>query len=254
MAGDPAAAECGHRPITVAGIRCLRAGPDYGPRLAYFHGGGYALGSPEVALPITERLAPWVEVTSVDYRLAPEHPYPAAIDDAWAVFQALKAIEPHRPLAVGGESAGGNLALSVALRAVARGLPSPSRLILLCPHLDHGGPRQPQGGAARTYPGEDLDEKGSAWFRAAYCGPGPAADPGLSPLRADPSGLPPTLVQVGTDDRLASHGIRFARTARAAGVAVTLDVWDGLWHTWHYHRGLPEADRALAEAGSFAAG
>ncbi|MEZ5410644.1 MAG: alpha/beta hydrolase [Acidimicrobiales bacterium] len=255
LAGDPPAAACGHQPVTLAGVRCLWApgpAPDPGARppsqpiLVYLHGGGYALGSPEVALPITQRLAAGgLAVVSVDYRLAPEHPGPAAVDDAVAVFRAVRRAWPGRPLALGGDSAGGNLALSVTQRlgrrhgADPRG---PAAMVLFGPHLDHGGPLRP---------GDDTDEAGAAWLRAAYCGSADPTDPRLSPLRGDLRHLPPTLVQVGTGDRLLGQAARFARAARRAGSEVTLDVWDGLWHTWQYHRNLPEADEALAEAAAF---
>lgn len=260
LAGDPPAAACGHETVTIAGVRCLWApGPAGGsadpltadgPLLVYLHGGGYSLGSPEVALPITERLAAGgVAVVSVDYRLAPEHPWPAAVDDALAVFRAVRAARPGRRVAVGGDSAGGNLALSVAQQirhdgAGSDGDGGPAALLLFSPHLDHGGPLRP---------GDDTDEAGAAWLRAAYCGPVDPADPRISPLRGDLRGLPPTLVQVGTRDGLLGQAARFARAARRAGANVTLDVWDGLWHTWQYHRGLPEADQALAEAAAFLA-
>lgn len=259
LAGDPPAAACGHEPVTIAGVRCLwapgsGAGPmgggggplaHEGPLLVYLHGGGYSLGSPEVSLPITQRLAAGgVAVLSVDYRLAPEHPWPAAVDDAVAVFRALGGAAPRRPLAVGGDSAGGNLALSVAQRtrldAGDRG--RPAAMVLFSPHLDHGGPLRP---------GDDTDEAGAAWLRAAYCGRANPDDPGISPLRGDLSGLPPTLVQVGTRDGLLGQAARFSRAARRSGADVVLDVWDGLWHTWQYHRDLPEADQALAEAAAF---
>jgi len=256
LAGDPPAAACGHETVTIAGVRCLwapgptggSAGPlahDGGPLLVYLHGGGYSLGSPEVALPITERLAAaGLAVVSVDYRLAPEHPWPAAVDDAMAVFRALRAARPERRLAVGGDSAGGNLALSVAQQAGsdAPADHGPAALVLFSPHLDYGGPLRG---------GDDTDEAGAAWLRAAYCGTADPADPRISPLRGDLRGLPPTLVQVGTRDGLLGQAARFARAVRRAGGEVTLDVWDGLWHTWQYHRGLPEADRALAEAAAF---
>ncbi|MDH4075066.1 MAG: alpha/beta hydrolase, partial [Acidimicrobiia bacterium] len=256
LAGDPPAGACGHEQVTLAGVRCLwtpgpAAGPGDrplatgGPIVVYFHGGGYALGSPEVALPITQRLAAGgLGVVSVGYRLAPEHPWPAAVTDAVAVFRAVRKAAPGRRLAVGGDSAGGNLALSVAQRTRHDGDAGggPGAMVLFSPHLDHGGPLRR---------GDDTDEAGAAWLRAAYCGSADPADPRISPLRGDLSGLPTTLVQVGTRDGLLGQAARFARAARRAGNDVTLDVWDGLWHTWQYHRDLPEADQALAEAAAF---
>jgi acetyl esterase/lipase len=100
-------------------------------------------------------------------------------------------------------------------------------------------------------PLEDVDAAAAAWLSTAYCGSRPFHDPSVSPLYADLRGLPPTLVQVGGAERLLADSVRFARLARMAGVDVALDVWDGMWHTWHYHRELPEAERALAEVRAF---
>jgi acetyl esterase/lipase len=213
--------------------------------VVYLHGGGYALGSPEVAVPITARLAGELEVVSVDYRLSPEHPYPAALDDCLAVYRALLATRPGRAVALAGDSAGAGLALSAALALRDRGERLPSALALLSAHLDHSSPVSP-----RRRSGEEVDAELGAWLSAAYRGTRDRSDPGVSPLRAEPAGLPPVLVQVGGAESLLSQSVRFARRARLAGVEVTLDVWDGLWHTWHYHR-LPEADRALREVAGF---
>lgn len=271
LAGDPSAAECDHDEVTIAGVRCLTAGPDRftagaapassaqgapsaqrppGPIVVYLHGGGYALGSPEVALPITERLARSVAVVSVDYRLAPEHPFPAGRDDARAVIDAVASSQPGRTIVVAGDSAGANLAVSAALAG-----PVPAAvggLVLLSPHLDHRPDRSPDDDRGTVDPTSDVDHRAAAWLRAAYCGPIDPADPRVSPLRADLSDLPPTLVQAGTLDGARHDAVRFARLARTADVPVTLDLWDGLWHTWHYHRDLPEAAQALSEAATFA--
>ena len=252
--GDPDAAECGHQEVTVAGVRCLRAGPameldgDGEPLVIYFHGGGYALGSPEVALPITERLARHVELLSVDYRLAPEHPYPAAIDDGFAVYREL-ALQIARPVVLAGDSAGANVAVSLAARARAAGLPEPVALVLLSPHLGFGGAPS----STPADPMTDLDDVGTAWLRDAYRGDLPLDDPGLSPVDGNLDGLPPTLVQVGSSDSSFADGVRFVRRSTAAGRDASLDVWHGLWHTWHYHRELPEADNAINDAARFIA-
>ena len=217
-----------HRRVVVDGVACLVAGPADGPTFVYAHGGGYVLGSADVAMPITGRLSERVRVVSVDYRLAPEHPWPAAIDDVVTVARAVGAA---RPFALGGDSAGGGLALAAARRLTDGEGPVPRALVLLCPHLDHGG--------------------GDALSRA-YVGGADAADPRVSPGRDRLDGLAPTLVQIAAGEALLPGAVRFARRARVAGVDVELDVWDGLWHTWHYHQEMPEAQRALDEAASFA--
>lgn len=260
LEGDPTPEECGHHTTTIAGVRCLRSGPSdpTAPLVVYLHGGGYALGSPEVAVPITERLAAHVEVLSLDYRLAPEAPHPAAMEDTLAVIEALIAgPEANRPLILGGDSAGANLALSAALALTRRsGVDTDPAarlvgLILLSPHLDHR-PRDRSGGED---PRHDVDDEAAAWLSAAYRGDRSAEDPAVSPLLADRDelgSLPPAFIQVGTLDSAFDDAVRFARAARAAGCRTTLDVWEGLWHTWHYHRDLPEADEALREAAQFA--
>ena len=246
-AGDPPAAAVGHLPVQVGGVRCLRCAGDAGaPLLIYLHGGGYALGSTEVALPITSRLSEGFELSSVDYRLAPEHPYPAAVTDCLAVVRASTEERPGLPFVMVGDSAGANLVVATTVGLLARGEQGPAALALLSPHLDHSV----AAGATGTDP-VDADQQAGEWLSAAYCSGMERADPAVSPLHADLAGLPPTLVQVADSEPLLGHSVRFARLARLAGVDVTLDVWNGLWHTWHYHRELPEADQALAEVRAF---
>jgi acetyl esterase/lipase len=247
--GDPPPSALGHRVEHIGGVRCLLAGPGAAGGAAgtvvYFHGGGYALGSPEVAVPITARLAGRLDVVSVGYRLSPEHPCPAAVEDGLAVCRVLRSAPAALPVALAGDSAGAGLALSVALAQRDRNEALPVALALLSPHLDHASDVAGQRPA-----GDDVDQALAEWLAQAYCGARHRGDPAVSPARAEPAGLPPVLVQVDRSERLLAQSVRFARRARLAGVAVTLDVWDGLWHAWHYHR-LPEADLALAEVEAF---
>lgn len=252
LAGDPTAEECDHTETSIGGVRCLVAdGPsDHAPTVVYFHGGGFALGSPEVALPITDRLRAWANVVSVDYRLAPEHPFPAALTDATTVLEALGELgDVDRPktapaLVLAGDSAGAGLATAACLRSPA----DVAALVLLSPQLDLTATTHPR----IADPSSDVDHRTAEWLRVAYCDGRAPNDPQISPLQGDLGGLPPTLLQVGAIDSSLRQAIRFARLAAVADADLTLDVWDGLWHTWHYHRELPEADRALEEAGRFA--
>ena len=230
-----------HRQEMVGGVGCLVAGPppDAGsPTVVYVHGGGYVLGSAAVAIPITARLARTLRVVSVDYRRPPEHPFPAALDDVVAVCLAL-AVEG-TPVALAGDSSGGALALSAAVMAMAEGV-APVAAVLLSPVLDHVSV------PGRPSPGDDERR-----LIDCYTGDTDPADPRLSPLRAELSGLCPVLVHAAADEPLAAQAVELQRRAAAAGVDVTLDLWEHMWHTWHYHD-LPEANLALAEAAAFLA-
>ena len=262
-----------HRRELIGGVACRVAGPASTPGLpvtsgppataqpttasevptvVYAHGGGYALGSAAVAVPITARLAvSGLRVVSVDYRQPPEHPFPAALDDVLAVYLALVAADT--PAALAGDSAGGALALSAAVTATARG-ERPAAIALFSPLLHHALPRRSDADGSHAArldaAGSDADDSQGQQLLAAYVGEADPADPRLSPLRAELGGLPPTLIQAGADEPLAAQARDLQHRAAAAGVDVTLDLWEGMWHTWHYHD-LPEADQALAEAAAF---
>ena len=232
----------------IGGVACRVAGPKPdadAPTVVYAHGGGYVahgggyvLGSASVAIPITARLARTLPVVSVEFRQPPEHPFPAALDDVLAVYRSLAA--SGASLALAGDSAGGTLALSAAVIATAEGAP-PTAVALFSPLLDHVVE------AGRPSPGADERR-----LIDCYTGDADPADPRLSPLRAELGGLPSVLIQAAADEPLAAQAREFQRRAVMAGVDVTLDLWEGLWHTWHYHA-LPEADEALAEAAAFLA-
>jgi epsilon-lactone hydrolase len=239
---------------TLAGRPCEWQRPldDAGRVLLYLHGGAYLIGAPATHRGITSHLARLanMSVCSLDYRLAPAHRYPAALDDAVAAYRALLAQGyAAQQIAIGGDSAGGNLTLITALRLHELGLPMPGALIGFSPVTDFSG-AQMQVPAA----GDPL--LNPAWIkqaRALYCPPGmDIAHPGLSPLYADLSGLPALLIQVGEDELLLNDSLRFAERAKAAGVVVQLEVYPQLWHVFQAHVGLLQAaDFALARVVSF---
>ena len=213
-----------HEPAEIGGVSCLVAG--HGPTVVYAHGGGFCLGSPGTVIPITSRLATRTRVVSVGYRLAPEHPFPAAIDDVVSVVEA-EAARISAPVTVAGDSAGGCLAV-----AAARWAPElVGGLVLLSPVLDLRGP-----------------PPSVAPLFAAYVAGKDRSAPEVSVLSASSlADLPPTLLQATSTEALYPQAAEFAgRTS-----ATTFQVWDGLWHGWHYHRDLPEARDAVDRAATW---
>ena len=217
----------------------------------YLHGGGYILGSARtnLALPVRISQSTGIPVLSVEYRLAPEHPFPAALNDAvgayrWLLLNGYEAAD----IGVFGDSAGGGLALALALQARIDGLPQPAAIAVLSPATDRTGRGDTQATLGefdiilgrRTSPTVDV-----------YAGDFPLTDPRLSPVYGDLSDFPPLLVQVGTRERLLSDAVRLAHAARRAGVDVTLDVWEGMWHVWQDDPNIPEARQAAQEIGEF---
>lgn len=219
------------------------------PRLLHLHGGMYCLGTPEIDRVLNAPLsrATGTEVVSVDYRLAPEHPFPAALDDALAVYEALA---PAGPVVLIGESAGGGLAAATAIAAIERGLPAPCALAMISPMLDLTGASDTYRTLAAVDP-DYGDTRALLDPAAAYAGSTPLDHPLVSPLFGDPAGLPPTLIQVGNREVLLGDSTRFAHKARAAGVDVQLEVQDGGWHNYPIWYGVPEAAAAIASIADF---
>ena len=217
--------------------------------LLYLHGGAYVTGSPRTHRAITTGLAKRTRlpVFAADYRRAPEHPYPAALEDAHAAYTALR--ETHGAVAVVGDSAGGGLALALALHLRDRGEPLPTALALLSPWVDLTLRELPE----RAPPGEAM--LSHAWVRAsasAYLAGTPADTPLASPLFADLTRLPPLLVQAGTDELLLGDAQRLVARVQAAGGSATLRVFQGQWHVHQLHAGLLRAsDEALDEVAAF---
>jgi len=222
----------------------------------YLHGGGYFSGDPELARPMTAALAAAssLRVVSIDYRLAPEHPFPAALDDALAAYEALlrSGIRP-ADIVVGGTSAGGGLSLSLALRLRDAGRPLPAGLVLVSPWADLTGTAFSHRALDSIAPVLNWDgtlETGAA----RYAGDTPRDHPLVSPVFADLTGLPPTLILVGGAEILLSDALNVAQSARQAGVAVTLDVRDAMWHLFPFWPDpvMPEAVSARRTIVEFA--
>jgi monoterpene epsilon-lactone hydrolase len=222
------------------------------PTLIYIHGGAYVLCSPRTHRPLTGAFARrGFRVFAPDYRLAPEQPFPAALDDVVAVYRALldRSIPPGR-IVLGGESAGGGLVLSLMLRLRALGLPLPAAAVVFSPWTDLAA----TGASLQANSGRDAMFDGATVARAAklYLGEASPRDPLASPVYADLAGLPPLLIHVGADEVLRDDSTRVAADARAAGVDVTLAIWPVVPHGWQVFQGLiPEARHSVEQAVAF---
>ena len=221
--------------------------------LLYLHGGGFVGCSPQTHRPLTAALAlQGMRLFVPDYRLAPEHPFPAALDDVRAAWDALRAdvaAGGAGRLAVAGDSAGGNLALALMLSLRDAGQPLPDVAALFSPSTDlTGASPSLLANAAR-----DAMFDGAALGRLAdaYLAGGDPAQALASPLLADLAGLPPLLVHVGENEVLRDDGLRLADKARAAGVQIELAVFDVVPHVWQLFWRLPEAKRSVREAARF---
>jgi acetyl esterase/lipase len=214
----------------------------------YLHGGGYSCGSLDSHRELAARLAraARARVLQIAYRLAPENPYPAALEDAFAAYRWLCA-QGEASVTVAGDSAGGGLAVALLVALREAGDPLPAAAALFSPWVDYAGEGPSVAENADTDPifGPDVLRE----MARNYVANGDAA--AVSPLNADLRDLPPLLVQVGTTETLYDDSRRLAARARAAGVAVVLDEYEGLLHVWHLFANVPEAADAVARAGAF---
>lgn len=235
--------------------RLFRPGARRDRALLYLHGGGYVCGGLETHRPITAEIALTFDgiISSVDYRLAPEHPYPAALEDAISGYRALldKGLAPAN-IAFGGESAGGGLVVGTMLALKARGLPLPGAALVISPWSDltHAGASITANQATDPI----VFKSAIDLTRDLYLGAAPRTDPFGSPGAGggDFKGLPPLLIQVATDEILLDDALNLTRLAAHAGVNVTFEGWKGLVHAWHlFSRDLEEGRLACKRAGEW---
>ena len=241
---------------TLGGIGALRVWtpalvPDR--RILFLHGGAYVAGSAALYGHILWRfaLAAKAEIVAIDYRLAPEHPFPAALDDAVAAWLALlgEGADP-RCCAVVGDSAGGGLALALLLRLRDRRLPMPAAAAGLSPWTDLAL----TGATLRTNAIRDpmLNIDDVPIMAAHYLAGADPQNPYASPLYGDLAGLPPVLIQVGSDELLLDDSVRMAKRLRQARVETELEIWPRMPHVWHaFAPIMPEARRAIERVGAF---
>jgi acetyl esterase/lipase len=218
--------------------------------ILYLHGGGYSIGSARTGANLAAPLArsTGVAAVSLDYRLAPEDPFPAAVDDVLAAYREL--VESGQKVVVAGDSAGGGLALALMIAARRAGLPLPAGAVLYSPWTDvslSGGSMDSRGEFDPLFARAQLAESAD-W----YVGGQDVRDELASPLFADLTGLPPLLIQVGSAEVLLDDSLRLAVRAAESEVDVSLDVVAGAPHVFQYFTGfLPEADEALERAAAF---
>lgn len=219
----------------------------------YLHGGGYVIGSPRSHRHLAAAIAraAGTRALLLDYRLAPEHPFPAGLEDAVAAYQWLLAggVAPAR-IVVAGDSAGGGLTMATLLALRERGLPRPAAAVCISPWVDLTNSAASYATKAAVDPIVTLDS--IALLTQAYIGTGDPKQPLVSPLYADLRNLPPLLIHVGSDEVLLDDALGLAARARTAGVDVTIREWPAMIHVWHWFLSmLDEADQAIADIGAF---
>lgn len=211
--------------------------------MLYFHGGGYTVGSLDSHHSLMAHLALACEtsVNALGYRLAPEHPFPAALDDAVAAYKEMLEYTPGEKIMIAGDSAGGGLALACALRLKDEDMPMPGCLALLAPWTD------------LTCSGDSLEPVRDVFLQGAahYAGEYSTDTVGVSPLFGDLVGLPPMLIQVASAEPLLDDSTRLAERAIEAGVDVDLQKIDDVFHVFQVYTHLPESRNATADIGAF---
>ena len=246
--------ETARRPLgDVPAMRFDMRGSRTERHILFLHGGAYTTGSAALYRHMLWRIAfaAAARIGAIDYRLAPEHPFPAALDDAVAAWRGLLAegAEP-RHCAVMGDSAGGGLTLALMLKLRDSGVPLPAATVALSPWTDLAMTGASLTRNAANDPMENPDDV--PFLVRCYIGEGDARNPYASPLYGDPKGLPATLIQVGSDEILRDDSMRMAERMRQAGCAVELEVWPRMPHVWHaFAPIMPEARAAIAKLGAF---
>ncbi|TNF33723.1 MAG: alpha/beta hydrolase [Gammaproteobacteria bacterium] len=242
-----------HEAITIGQVSCEWAIPDDADPdtcIVYAHGGAFCVGSVISHRPLVSHIAKacGCAVIAVDYRLAPEHKFPAAADDVFTVYRAM--LDTYRHIIPMGDSAGGSLAAGIPLQAREHGLPMPAGLVMLSPWLDLSCSARSFETNAASDPFMKRD--GAIFVVRGYLKKADPCQPLASPVFADLHDFPPTLLQVSAQEVLLDDSTRFAERAEAAGVAVQLSVWQGVHHVWHFLSDTqPQAREAIAEIGRF---
>ena len=244
-------------PMSGEWTRTAESRPSFGPdgaAILYFHGGGYILGSPQTTRTVTAGVARHskLAVLAIDYGLAPENPFPGGIEDCVTAYRWLlhQEIPPDR-IVFGGDSAGGGLVAATLISLRDRGIVLPAGGVLISPLLDFTMSSPSIDANSKTDPMVTRDFLDMAF--GCYAPDGvDRKDPLVSPVFADLTGLPPMLLQAGGAEGLRDDSVRFGEAAAAAGVDVTVEVWDEMMHVWHMLAPrFPEAEAAHAAIGAW---
>ncbi|WP_162527140.1 alpha/beta hydrolase fold domain-containing protein [Sphingomonas solaris] len=252
----PPAAGCSSTPRDVGGVpgeEVVFGDAAPAGTILFLHGGGYVMGGPQTHRTLSSRFAKATRaaVVVIDYRLAPEHPFPAALDDAEAAYRALLAEgRTADRIVIAGDSAGGGLALALALRLKALGLPQPAGLFVISPWTDLLQSSDTCVSKAASDP--IISKEGLDAMAGAYLGGAAGDDPLASPVRGDFAGIAPMLIHVGAEEVLLGDSIALAGAAGAAGAGVRLEIWPEMIHVWHaFADRLAPARDAIAVAATW---
>lgn len=227
-------------------------GADRNRVVLYLHGGGYVIGSVQSHAELISRVARAANARALalNYRLAPEHRFPAAVDDAVAAYRWLLAQDVHPSrIVIAGDSAGGGLTLATLIALRDARAPLPAAAVCMSPWVDLEGTGESMTARAELDP--MVQKEGLVVMAAHYLGDADAKHPLAAPLHADLSGLPPLLIHVGTAEVLYHDATRFHQKARDAGVNATIEVWDEMIHVFQMFPMLPEAHSAVDNLGRF---
>jgi len=251
-----AADDIGVENVTVAGraAEWIKApGSQSGRAILYLHGGGYVMGSPNTHRSLAGEIsrAAQAAVLLIDYRLGPEHPFPAAVEDGVASYRWLleQGFAPHS-LAIAGDSAGGGLVVATLVSARNQGLPMPAAAVPISPWSDMTCSNESYKTRAEADP--LVGSGGIGDMARLYLQGADPKDPLASPNFASLRSLPPLLIHVGKDEVLLDDSIKLDQKAKADGVNSTLEIWEDMIHVWHaFHPMLPEGKQAITRVGEF---
>ena len=241
------------KPVSADGVPCEWLVPEGSPgdrALIYLHGGGFVYGQTLPHLELGALLARKIgtRVLMVDYRLAPAHPFPAALDDCVTAYHWLRKQDysPHK-IVVAGDSAGGNLTITTLMRLRDDGDPLPAAGACLSPVAD----LSPKDNSAPPYHDPLLPAKAIKMYNRSYVADHNSRDPLISPVFGDWRGLPPLLIHAGEDEILRGDAERVTELARAAGVNVRLEIYPRMWHVWQLALAMPQSIQSLDDIAKF---